>query len=197
MKSFEFRVQNLELKELNFKKQLIIWVFLLLLILNSLFLPLNSVFARITPADIVNEQLDTYNQKLKTYTPQTQQKIINYNQQIAALNKQITDDWEANMVRQGQILDEYVYRNNLQENGGKDGIHRNLSQPVENARYWLTYAHEAVAYQAGKVYVMNLTSESTVNSDILNTINTLQADTSVLKNKVLKSQQLIEALVKQ
>lgn len=99
------------------------------------------------------------------------------------------------MVRQGEILDEFIGRNNANKITGADGIHRNLTDPIENARYWLTYAHEAVAYQAAKVYVYNLTSEKNVNQDILSQINILSSDLNILRNKVLKSQQIIGGLV--
>lgn len=99
------------------------------------------------------------------------------------------------MLRQGQILDEYMSRNDMQEGSETDGIHRNLSKPVENARYWLTYAHEAVAYQAAKVYIFNITSEGNIKSDLNREVDELSSDLNILRNKVLKSQKLIESLV--
>jgi hypothetical protein len=151
--------------------------------------------ARVTPEDIINAQKEEYNLKVKNYSPQYKTKLETYSKKIDSLNKAITADWEAQMVKQGEILDEYVRRKSLAENGGKDGINRNLTEPVENARYWLTYAHEAVAYQAAKNYIFDLTGEKNVNSDILSEINLMQSDLNILRNKVIKSQNIISDLI--
>jgi ABC-type methionine transport system ATPase subunit len=98
------------------------------------------------------------------------------------------------MIRQGQILDEYIYRHNIEE-PQEDGKQRNLSNPVENARYWLTYAHEAVAYQAIQVYIFNLNGQANIKNDINAQINNLASSMNVLKGKVDKSQKLIADLV--
>lgn len=76
-----------------------------------------------------------------------------------------------------------------------DGIKRNLENDVENTRYWLTYAHEAVAFQAAKVYVFNLTGQSNINRDINSTISQMYADLNGLRSKVIKSQKIILDLV--
>jgi hypothetical protein len=162
-------------------------------LVSCLFVP--SISARTTPADILNEQKQVYENRVKNYSPASKQKLTDLSQKIAALNKQATSDWETNMIRQGEILDEYMHRNNLQEGPETDGIHRNLSNDVENARYWLTFAHEAVAYQAARVYIFDLTSETNINSDINRDVTQLSSDLNILRGKVLKSQKLIEALV--
>lgn len=167
---------------------------LFLLIVLSLQLITPKTFARTTPEDILNAKRQTYNAKVKKYSPENQQKLESLGVKIALVNKSITDDWEKKSLRQGQILDEYIKRNGLQEEN-QDGIHRNLSNKVENARYWLTYAHEAVAYQAAKIYIFNLTHEKNIKQDSLSQINELNSDLNALKSKVQKSQQIIESLV--
>ncbi len=154
----------------------------------------NSISARTSPEDIINSQKDSFNQKLNSYSAGGRSKITEFDKKIADLNRKQTTELEALMVYQGAILEEYMRRHNVIDRQS-DGVSRNLSDPVENARYWLTYAHEAVAFQAGKIYILNLTSEANIKRDIQSTANALQNDISVLKNKVIKSQNIIEQLV--
>src|SRR5687768_10857937 len=96
----------------------------LILVLISLVLLLpHSIQARTTPEDIVNAKKAAYNAKYQQYSPTSKQKLDDYEKRISVLNRQITDDWDLGMVRQGEILDEYT--------------RRNPSVNVENARYWL------------------------------------------------------------
>lgn len=106
------------------------------------------------------------------------------NKKIHELNWKISGELEELMLRQGQILDEFQARN-----GGVE------TEAMKNSRYWITYAHEAVAYQAAKVYVYNLSGETNVNKDILSTINQLNAEIVTLKGKVLKSQNILKGTV--
>jgi hypothetical protein len=120
--------------------------------------------------------------------------LAEFEQKVAAMNKNQTDILEAKMVRQGEILNEYVFRQGIEERQA-DGISRNLSDPVENARYWVTYAHEAVAYQAAKHYIFDLTGENNIKANINSKINQLANDVDILAGKVDKSQKIIEALI--
>lgn len=155
-----------------------------------------KVFARTTPEDIINSKKTAYEQRLKNYSLANQLKLRRLQQQIAALNKNRTEELDLIMQTQGTILDEYVKRFNIEEDGGKDGINRNLGDKVANARYWITYAHEAVAYQAAKVYVFNLTSESNIKNDTLSIINLFQSELNSARAKVIKSQNILLEVVK-
>lgn len=172
-------------------KLLSIIVFSFLLILN-----LPQVFARTTPEDIYNERLSVYESKRQTYTLENQKKLDQFEAEITNLNSLITSELESNTLRQGEILDEYIRRNDIPTVPETDGIRRNLSDPVENARYWITYAHEAIAFQAAKKYLFGLTGEAGVNRDIIVQINDLQSDIGVLKGKVEKSKQALVSLLK-
>ncbi len=165
---------------------------LILILIASFFAAATS--ARTTPADILNSQKSVYDQKVALYSPNHKQTLEDLSQKIAGLNKKITTELGQNMERQGQILEEYIRRNSLEEKSN-NGITRNLSEPVENARYWLTFAHEAVAYQAAKIYIFNLTSEANIKSDADAAISLLESDTNILSSKVLKSQKIIKNLV--
>ena len=77
-----------------------------------------------------------------------------------------------------------------------DGIARNLSDPVENARYWITYAHEAIAFQAAKNYMFGLSSEANIDRDIIVQIGALQNDIGILKGKVEKSKTALIQMLK-
>ena len=174
-------------------RKLFTFLFFLLLSFNFFLYPAS---ARTTPADIISSQREVYNQRLKTYSSQSQNKLTDYDKKIADLNKKITQELEANLLRQGQVLEEYSRRQNLDLSmGGKDGISRNLQNPTENAQYWLNFAHEAAAYQAAQVYIINLTGEANINRDINSQVSSLEGDINILRGKVLKSQKIIAELV--
>lgn len=170
-------------------KIILIFVISLILILPS------SSFARTTPEDIINAQKEVYNQRIKNYSPENQQRVTKASEKVALFNKEKTAYLGALMERQGEILDEYIYRTGADPRYATDGIKRNLENDVENARYWLTYAHEAVAYQAAKVYVINLTSEASIKGNINSTISSMEYDLNTLRGKVIKSQNIIKELV--
>lgn len=144
-----------------------------------------AAYARVTPEDIVNAKREIYNQIVQRYSSQSQTKLTQTDKAIAQLNQRATDQLDLNMQTQAAILEEYVRR----QGGG-------ISDGIENARYWLTYAHEAVAFQAAKIYIFELSSEKNLNKDVLSTISQVQADLNSLRGKVIKSQKIIQQLVK-
>lgn len=165
-----------------------------LILFATFFFPL-AISARTTPEDIYNEKRQAYETKRQTYSLENQKKLDQYEKEIKTLNAFITGELEQNTLRQGEILNEYILRNNIPTVPETDGIRRNLSDPVENARYWITYAHEAIAFQAAKNYMFGLSGESNINRDIVLQIQALQGDTGVLKGKVEKSKQALIKLL--
>lgn len=165
-----------------------------LLILVSFIIFPTIIHARITPEDIVNEEKSAYEQKLENYSPANREKIESFSKKVAGFNADKTDELELIALRQGEILDEYVRRNNIAEDGGADGINRS-SDPVAVARIEITRAHEAIAYQAAKIYIPNLTGQANVKSDSLNLINRLQYDINIARNKLVYSHSLLENLL--
>lgn len=150
-------------------------------------------YARTTPEDILNAKKEVYNQRVQNYSPAHQQQLADLNTKINLINQQITQDLERRVERQGDILIEYLRRHNRLNDS--TNVARPGADPIQNAQYYLTYAHEAVAYQAAKVYVFDLTNETNIKRDSTNLINNLQSDISVLNSKVLRSQKLIAAIV--
>lgn len=167
---------------------------ILIILITIVFLP--AAYARTTPQDFVDAKKEAYQEKVTNYTPQNQQKLEDMSRKIASINKKITAELEQNTLRQGQVLDEYIRREGVEEKNG-DGINRDLSDPVENARYWLTFAHEAISYQAAKIYIFNLSGEDRIRQDTAATINQLEADIDSLLPKVTKSQKIIKQLITQ
>lgn len=176
------------------KKHLLL-TFSLFLFLVAISYQLPAALARTTPEDIYNSNRQAYETKRQTYSLENQKKLDAYEAEIKRLNAFITAELEHNTLRQGEILDEYIRRNNIPTVPETDGIKRNLTDPVENARYWITYAHEAIAFQAAKNYMFSLSGESNINRDITLQINALQGDTGVLKGKVEKSKQALISLL--
>lgn len=170
-------------------------LFLFVLFFVTLVSVLDPAFARTTPEDIYNEKIQAYEAKRQTFSLENQKKLDAYQEEIKNLNAFITHELEINTLRQGEILDEYMRRNEIPTKLETDGINRDLSDPVENARYWITYAHEAIAFQAAKNYLFSLSNEANINRDIVVQIQALQADIGVLKGKVEKSKQALIALL--
>lgn len=168
----------------------------------SLFLFLTALIftpfalARVNPESIYNDQRQAYEIKRQTYSLENQKELDQYEDEIKNLNAFITTELEQDTLRQGEILDEYIRRNNIPTIPETDGIHRNLTDPVENARYWITYAHEAIAFQAAKNYMFGLTGEKNLNKDIIIQIQALQSDIGGLKGKIEKSKQTLVSLLK-
>lgn len=147
-------------------------------------LTIKPVFARITPEDIVNAKKQSYELKVKTYTPENKNKLESLFNKIEDINRKRTQELSFIMGTQAQILDEY------QKRIGKE------TEAITNARYWVTYAHEAVAYQAAKIYVFELTSETNLKNDALATINKFQSELNYARSQVVKSQKILAAVVK-
>lgn len=162
------------------KKLLII---IILLLTTSYFLP-TAVFARVTPEDIANEQRGIYNSQVKNYSNENKKRLDEAGKKLQALNLRICGELDELMVRQGQILDEYLKRKGFKE-----------TEAIKNSRYWITFAHEAVAYQQAKIYIFSLTGETNVERDINIAINNLQSDITTLKGKVVKSQGILKTTV--
>lgn len=161
----------------------------------SLLVGCQTVYARVTPEDIVNQKREAYNQRVKNYSSENKHKLETFSQKIAEVNKKSTDELSQNMGRQAQILEEYIRRTGADPRYQTDGIHRNLDNRVENARYFLTFAHEAVAFQAAKIYIFDLTNESNIKTDANKLVTQLQSDLNILRGKVIKSQNIIKILV--
>lgn len=163
------------------------WGFSLLIIViifSVLLLP-TCVFARVTPEDIVNTKKEAYEKVVKNYSYQNQQKLKTLSEKIAQINKKRADQLGYIMETQAGILDEYERRAN-----GK-----NVEQ-IKKARYWITYAHEAVAYQAAKIYVFELSNEQNLRRDVLSTISLFQNELESTRKKVIYSQKILFEVVK-
>lgn len=160
-------------------KKLTALLFILFLI------PTQYVYARITPHDIVKASKEVYEKKLKFYSVSNQQKLNKMEGLIAQVNKIRTDQLVQIMQKQAAILDEYQKR--VGDKNAKD---------IDNARYWITFAHEAVAYQAAKIYIFDLSAEKNLIQDINSTINLLQSDLNLTRLKVINSQKNLKKSVK-
>ncbi len=149
----------------------------------SFFITFN-VQARITPEDIVQAKRAAYEKRVASYSAVHKQALIKLSEDIAAVNKKRTDQLDRIMEVQAAILDEYERREN-----GKD------AENIKTARYWVTYAHEAVAYQAAKIYIFDLSSEGNIKSDANSTINLFQSELNSTRSKVIYSQKILQGVV--
>lgn len=161
-------------------KKLTALLFILFLI------PTQDVYARITPDDIVKANKEVYEKKLKFYSVSNKQKLTKMEGLIAQVNKIRTDQLAQIMQKQAAILDEYQKR--VGDKNAKD---------IDNTRYWITFAHEAVAFQAAKIYIFDLTSEKNLIQDVDSTINLLQSDLNLTRLKVINSQKTLKKSVKE
>lgn len=161
-------------------KFLVITLLCLLTLLTA-----NNIFARTTPLDIVNSQRSDYEAKVKYYLPEDKQKLENISGQIAVINRKRTDQLDQIMLTQGKLLDEYLRRHDFKS-----------TESTDRARYYITFAHEAVAFQAAKIYIYDLTSESHLSQDALSLINKFQSELEYAKNAVVHSQQVLTGVLR-
>lgn len=158
----------------------------LTLLILTFFLLAPTIHAkRITPEDIVNSKKQAYSQKIAQYSQGNKQKLEQVSKKIAETNKKRTGELSRIMLSQGEILDEYQKRLGDKSNDS-----------IEKSRYWITFAHEAVAYQAAKIYVFDLTSEASLNNDAFATINKFQSELNYARAQVIKSQGILESVIK-
>ncbi len=176
--------------------------FLACLLFFSLFLSFFSpVLARVTAADQLNAQQQAYDQTVSHYSASHQQQLQQLTTDIAGLNKKYTDQLDQLAQTQGEILDEYQARhpsekrtqNQLTYHTPRDELAGN--DRGEQVRYWITYAHEAVAFQAAKKYIINLHGEGSIKSDAKSTVSILRSDLASARQKVVNSQKMLEQLV--
>lgn len=169
----------------KFKVQTVLYIMLVALFF-ILFVPFSTGVEarRTTPEDIVNSKKVDYEEKVGQFSLINQQRLQSLEKKIAELNKKKTDDLERIMIIQSQILDEFEVRSGEKNQEG-----------IEKARYWITYAHEAVAYQAAKIYVFNLTTEGNLKNDALSTVSVFQSEFNSTRDKVINSQKFLRNLV--
>ncbi len=146
-------------------------------------IPKHIALARVTPEDIVNEKRAEYESRVKNYSSDHKVKLEALAKRIDEINQQRSFELQQNVMAQGIILDEYMSRH------PKDS-------GIEDVRYWITFAHEAISYQKARIYIYNLSSESNIKGDALNLISQFSSDLNSIRTKTIKSQKLLEALVK-
>lgn len=158
---------------------------ILILILFAFMFFSHSAFARVTPEDIINARQEAYDKKIVNYSFLNQQKLKTLGQKIAQINKKRSDELDKIMVTQAEILNEYERRSGGENKAG-----------IEKVRYWVTFAHEAVAYQAAKIYIFDLSTEKAIRNDVLATINLFQSELNSTRSKVIYSQKVLKETVK-
>ena len=159
--------------------------------LAALFLIVFTVqpaLARVTPEDIVNEKRSVFEQKVKNYSEDHKKKLEDLSKAIDALNQKRSSELQEKVMIQGLILDEFQSRGNNEKNKAKQ---------IEDVRYWITFAHEAISYQKAKIYIYDLSSESAIKNDALRLISLFFSDLNSTRTKTIKSQKLLESLVKE
>lgn len=147
--------------------------------------PQTVLARRTTPADIIDTKKATYEEKVKSYSSTHQAQLKKFSEEISRVNEYRSNQLRQIMDTQAAILDEFQRRH---EGQYKDS--------VEKARYWITFAHEAVAYQQAKVYVFALSDESLIKEDSKGTISLLRSDLSYARSQVINSQNILEGLLK-
>lgn len=164
-------------------KKLCLILFLILSLYTLYSIP-PTIFARVTPEDIVNAKKGAYETRVKNYSPANQQKLTTLASAIAEVNKKRCEDLEQVMLYQAAILDEYQ--------GRKGGVE---TEAIKDARYWLTFAHEAIDYQKARIYIFDLNGESNIKNDANNLISSLQTQLNYARSTAIKSQSFISKAV--
>lgn len=152
--------------------------FILVLSLYTLYAILYTqpVLARVTPADILNERRGDFTKQFDRYSPAGQAKIQTVMDAINQANADSTAILSTIMLRQGNILDEYLSRKKFVE-----------TESIKDSRYWVTFAHEAIDYQKQRVYIPVLNGESNINSDLGNLLSNYKSQLAYARGTAVKS----------
>ncbi|MDO8429031.1 MAG: hypothetical protein Q7S88_00175 [Candidatus Daviesbacteria bacterium] len=159
------------------------FTFLIWLIIFLGFAPVAE--GRVTPEDIVVAQKESYQKSTESYTDASKMKLDNLQKDILNLNRKLTAELDYAMVVQALILDEFEVR--------AEGKYKSQ---IEDARYWITFAHEAVAYQAAKTYIPRVTGEQNFKSDASSTIGLFKSEIFSARLKVFKAEGIVKGLLK-
>lgn len=174
-------MRRLTIYNLGFKSRLAMAA--LFLNLYSLFLNPAIVSARITPEDIVNSRLEAFNSQAGAYSEAHRQRLTKISGRIAEINQRRTDQLSWIMESQARILDEYLRRQGVED------------EDIKKSRYWITYAHEAVAYQRAKIYIFDLNGEGNIDRDTNNLVGLFRSDLNSTRDKVINSQGILKTVV--
>jgi hypothetical protein len=168
------------MSKLPFRISIIFLLFLLIFLASQ-----KNTFALYKPYLKIEADRAAYQTKVAKYSPENQKKLTDLSNQIVEINNKDVALLNQQIDAQAALLDEFQRRNNFQ-----------TTPQIDKARYWLTYAHEAVAFQLIQVYIFNLTSEKTIKNDATSTVNKFESDLNSTRGKVINSLNIVKNTVK-
>lgn len=158
-------------------------LFLCLILLLSL---VGTVEARVTPDDIYQERRAEFKKGLdKINNEKVKSDVLEADWTLKEINQNVTGRFDKDMAILAGIVSELEQRVDKQE---KENPY------LEDALYWVTFAHEAVAYQKIQDYTPNLSGNTPLAAIKLSS-NRLRGDLNTLKGKILKAKTMVKKAV--
>lgn len=158
-------------------------LFLSLILLLSL---VGTAEARVTPDDIYQAKRSEFTNNLDKISDNgLKSNILEADWAIKEINQSVTRRYDGDMAILAGIVSELEQRADRQ---------KRENPFLENALYWVTFAHEAVAYQKIQDYTPNLSGNSPLAA-IKSSSNRLRGDLNTLKGKILKAKTMVKKAV--
>lgn len=139
---------------------------------------------------------DEYKAKLATIKDERKKTIVEkIDGSLANVNKRRTDEMSENLTKMSSILERISSKAATLKGQGKDTA--NLDTSITNAKTAITSAQDAVTAQAAKEYVITITSESTLKTDVSPVVLQFKTDIKSVHDKVVEARKAVVDAAKQ
>ncbi len=129
-------------------------------------------------------------EKLQSFRDKNKAKIVEkINTQLATVNKNRTDSMSSFLTRLENLLAKIESKNTEVGSSGKDVTA--VTQAITDAKEAISKAKTAVAAQVEKTYIITLTEESQVRTDVKTTRDALHTDLFTTHKLVVEAKQSV------
>ncbi|MBI2268018.1 MAG: hypothetical protein HYU80_01060 [Candidatus Blackburnbacteria bacterium] len=134
------------------------------------------------------ERKATLTKKLEEFKNQKKAKLTEkLNETLTRINEKQTSQMAKYLDKTSEILDRLAERVENTAKNGKDTTA--LHTAIQKAKNAITEAKAAVEAQAAKDYSLNISSESSIRTDVKSTRNSLFKDLKAVRQKVIEAKQ--------
>lgn len=113
----------------------------------------------------------------------------------AEINTRRTNRWMEILNKLSAILQRLIDKVNAAKSQGKDTAAAEAAIATAEAK--IALAEDAVASQAGKVYVANVTTDATLNNNVGSLISGLQSDLQAVHRLIIEAKQAVMNVVRE
>ncbi len=149
---------------------------------------------RATSDALISSRREEFKKKVKGFIDEKKKSIVeNLDSRINDMNKNRTAHFSEIIEKLTSILDKIEVKAKEMQAKGVD-ISR-LSSAISDARSAINEASVAIETQAGKNYVINISTETNVKNDVSTTIQLLKTDMQVVMDAVKKAKDSVKIAV--